>query len=140
MVQTPKEIGPQRYRAAFGRCYEDFWDGDACKLADDITLVHCGGHFAGSTALHWAAGADGKGALLTGDTIQVVSDRRFVTFMYSYPNQIPLNASAVQRIVQSVEPFAFDRIHGGWWERLVTPDAKGAVRRSAERYLRAIQG
>ena len=60
--------------------------------------------------------------------------------MYSYPNLIPLNATAVQRIVQSVEPFAFDRIHGGWWERLVTPDAKGAVRRSAERYLRAIQG
>jgi len=110
------------------------------QFGDGLTLIHCGGHFAGSTALHWGAGADGKGALLTGDTITVVSDRRFVSFMYSYPNLIPLNASSINRIVQSVEPFAFDRIYGGWWERLVAPDAKGAVKRSAERYLRAIQG
>jgi glyoxylase-like metal-dependent hydrolase (beta-lactamase superfamily II) len=117
-----------------------YWDGDTHSLGDGLTLIHCGGHFAGSTAMHWAAGAEGKGVLLTGDTLTVVSDRRFVSFMYSYPNLIPLNARKINRIVQSVEPFAFDRIYGGWWERLVSPDAKGAVKRSAERYLRAIQG
>ena len=42
--------------------------------------------------LHWPAGANGKGALLTGDIIQVVQDRRYVSFMRSYPNLIPLGA------------------------------------------------
>jgi hypothetical protein len=89
--------------------------------------------------LHWADGADGKGALLTGDTIYVVQDRRFVSFMYSYPNLIPLNAKTVERIVDSVEPYEFERIYAGWWDSIVQRDAKAAVKRSAERYIRAIR-
>ena len=61
-------------------------EDEIAPIDDDITLIRCGGHFPGSTVLHWAKGADGKGVLLTGDTIMVVSDRRYVTFMYSYPN------------------------------------------------------
>ena len=117
-----------------------FWDGDTLPLMDGVTVVRCGGHFDGSAALHWAAGAEGRGALLTGDTLQVVSDRRFVTFMYSYPNAIPLPAAAIRRIVGAVEPFAFDTLSGGWWDRIVAPDAKGAVARSAERYIAMIEG
>jgi hypothetical protein len=117
-----------------------FWDGEAQPLVEGVTAIRCGGHFAGSAVLHWAAGADGNGALLTGDTMQVVSDRRFVTFMYSYPNSIPLPASAIRRIVAAVEPYPFDYLYGGWWDRIVGPDAKGAVNRSAERYIAAISG
>src|SRR6266849_11193792 len=51
-----------------------------------VALVHCGGHFEGGTVLHWPGGANGKGALLTGDLITVVQDRRYVSFMRSYPN------------------------------------------------------
>src|SRR5215208_650734 len=116
-----------------------FWEGETHALGGGLTLIRCGGHYAGGTVLHWAGGADGRGALLTGDIIQVVSDPRWVSFMYSYPNLIPLPAPAVRRIVEAVEPFAFDRLHGAWWDRdAVEPDAKGAVRRSADRYLRAI--
>jgi glyoxylase-like metal-dependent hydrolase (beta-lactamase superfamily II) len=115
-----------------------FWEGAAFPLMDGLTLIRCGGHFPGSTVLHWQAGADGKGALLTGDTMQVAQDRRFVSFMYSYPNMIPLNAKKVQRIVEAVEPYAFDRLYGGWWDLIVKSDAKAAVKRSAERYIRAI--
>ena len=115
-----------------------FWEGEAQPLVEGVTAIRCGGHFAGSSVLHWAAGADGKGALFTGDTMQVVSDRRFVTFMYSYPNSIPLPAGAIRRIVAAVEPYSFDTLYGGWWDRIVGPDAKGAVRRSAERYIAAI--
>ena len=86
-----------------------------------LTLVRCGGHFTSSTVLHWADGAEGRGALLTGDTIAVALDRRYVTFMRSYPNLIPLSAAAVRRIVAAVEPFAFDRIYGGWWDYVVPP-------------------
>jgi hypothetical protein len=117
-----------------------FWEGETHPLMDGITIIRCGGHFAGSAALHWAAGAEGRGALLTGDTLQVVSDRRFVTFMYSYPNSIPLPARAIRRIVDAVEPFPFDTLYGGWWDRIVMPDAKGAVARSAERYIGMIEG
>ncbi len=87
-----------------------YWEGETCALAEGLTLVRCGGHFPGSSVLHWAAGADGRGVLLTGDTIYVVSDRRYVTFMYSYPNSIPLNAPAVKRIVDAVAPYAIERI------------------------------
>src|SRR5215212_273024 len=108
-----------------------FWKDETCELWEGITLVRCGGHFAGSDVLHWAAGAEGRGALLTGDTMQIAQDRRFVSFMYSYPNMIPLNASAVERIVQAVEPYDFDRLYGGWWDLILKNDAKAAVKRSA---------
>ena len=117
-----------------------FWSGKQHMIANGLTLVRCGGHFPGSTVLHWAGGAEGKGALLTGDTIYVVQDRRYVSFMYSYPNHIPLNASAVRRIVEAVEPFEFDRLYSSWKERVVASGAKEAVQRSAGRYLRAIEG
>ena len=42
-----------------------FWDGDALTLADGVTLIRCGGHFAGGTVLHWAQGGWGRGALLS---------------------------------------------------------------------------
>ena len=83
-------------------------------------------------------GADGGGALLTGDTMQVAQDRRYVSFMYSYPNMIPLNGHTVKRIADSVEPYAFDRIYGGWWDLIIPDDARSAVQRSAERYIKAI--
>ena len=117
-----------------------YWEGETYSLGDGLTLVRCGGHFPGSTVLHWATGAEGRGALFTGDTINVVADRRYVSFLYSYPNQIPLPAPAIRGIVNAVEPFEFDRIYGGWLDSVVRSEAKAGVRFSAERYLRAIQG
>jgi hypothetical protein len=73
-------------------------------------LIRCGGHFDGGTVLHWAGGAGGRGALLSGDIIQVVADRKHVGFMYSYPNYIPLPDPAIERIVRAVEPFKCDRV------------------------------
>jgi hypothetical protein len=88
--------------------------------------------------LHRPAAAEGRGALLSGDIIQVAQDRRWVSFMYSFPNYIPLPAAEIDRIVAAVEPFDFDRIYGAWWDRNIESDAKNAVRRSAERYKRAL--
>ena len=115
-----------------------FWEGSTLSLWDELTLVNCGGHFQGGTVLHWPTGANGKGALLTSDIITVVQDRRYVSFMRSYPNIIPLGASAIRRIVETIEPFPFEQIYGGWWQANVLADGKAAVIRSAERYLRAI--
>jgi hypothetical protein len=115
-----------------------YWEGETKELGDGLTLVCCGGHFEGGTVLHWAGGADGKGTLLTGDIIQVVPDRKHVSFMYSYPNYIPLPAAAIERIVKAVEPFEYDRVYGAFWDMVIEKDGKGAVKRSAERYVRAI--
>ncbi len=115
-----------------------FWEGTARSLWDGMTLIHCGGHFEGGTVLHCASSTDGRGALLTGDIIQVVPDRRYVSFMRSYPNLIPLSAKAVSQIVERIAPFALEQIYGAWWERNVLSDGKGAIRRSVERYLGAI--
>src|SRR5213596_2487674 len=118
-----------------------FWEGSALSLWDGLTLINGGGHFEGGTVLHWPAASRGpgsKGALLTGDIITVVQDRRYVSFMRSYPNLIPLGPPAIRRIVERIEPFSFEQIYGGWWKTNVLSDAKNAVARSAERYLRAI--
>jgi len=117
----------------------EFWRGETKSLLPGVTLIRCGGHFAGGQVLHWADGAASKGVLLSGDILQVVSDRRYVSFMYSYPNLIPLPAHTVRQIVAAVEPFAFDRIYGAWWNRVVKSEAKSAVTKSAHRYITAIE-
>jgi hypothetical protein len=115
-----------------------FWEGETRPLGNGLTLVRCGGHFDGGTVLHWPAGAGGQGALLSGDILQVCADRRHVSFMYSYPNYIPLSSAVVRRVVAAVEPFAFDRVYGAWWDRVIRDGAREAVARSRDRYLRAI--
>jgi glyoxylase-like metal-dependent hydrolase (beta-lactamase superfamily II) len=117
-----------------------YWTGDAYTICDGVTMVRCGGHFEGSCVLHWRDGAGGKGAIFAGDTIMVVSDRRYVSFMYSYPNYIPMNAATVKSVVRAVEPYAFDRIYSAWKDRTVMSDAKAAIERSVERYIKAIEG
>ena len=111
-----------------------FWDGETNDLGGGLTLVRCGGHFEGGQVLHWAE----QRALLSGDIVQVIPDRRYVSFMYSYPNLIPLPPSAVQRIAAALAPFEFDTIYGAWFDRVVERDGSAVVRRSADRYVRAV--
>jgi len=114
------------------------WFGETQPLSDDIVLVRAGGHFAGGTVLHWRTGAGGRGALLTGDIAMVAMDRRSLSFMYSYPNLIPLNPASIRAIARAVEPLAFDRIYGAWWDRNVGSGAKAVFDFSVRRYLAAI--
>jgi hypothetical protein len=116
-----------------------FWEGDALEIGDGLTLLRLGGHFAGGQVLHWAGGAADQGVLLAGDILQVVQDRRFVSFMYSYPNSIPLPAVTVRRMVRLLEPYPFERVYGAWFGAVVRADAKRAVQRSAERYVQALE-
>ncbi len=114
----------------------EHWRGETRELGEGLTLVRCGGHFAGGQVLHVA----GRRALLSGDVVQVIPDRAWVSFMYSYPNLIPLGEAAVRRIAAALEPFPFETIHGAWWGRVVRRDGSEVVRRSAERYVRALRG
>jgi glyoxylase-like metal-dependent hydrolase (beta-lactamase superfamily II) len=115
-----------------------FWHGDNQVLAPGLTLVRLGGHFPGATVLHWAGGARGEGALLSGDVLQVGEDRKSVSFMYSYPNHIPINARTVRAIVSALEPYRFEQIYGAWFGRNIKANARDVVRFSAHRYISAI--
>jgi glyoxylase-like metal-dependent hydrolase (beta-lactamase superfamily II) len=116
-----------------------FWSGDTLEIGPGLTLIRTGGHFEGSTVLHHAAGAGGRGDLFVGDNLQVTQDRCFVSFMRSYPNYIPLNRAAVERIGAAVAPYPFERVFGAFAHRNILQDGKAAVARSIERYLAAIR-
>ena len=112
----------------------ELWSGDVRELWGGLTLLRLGGHYAGGTVLHDAQ----TRTLLSGDIVMVIPDRRFVSFMWSYPNLIPLPAAEVERIAAALEPWPFDRILGAWWERLVPSDGSEVVRRSAARYAERV--
>jgi glyoxylase-like metal-dependent hydrolase (beta-lactamase superfamily II) len=116
-----------------------FWEGDRLQLKQGVNLIRCGGHFPGSAVLHWGQGAEGKGALLTGDTLQVRPDKG-LTFMHSYPNLIPLDAARVRRIADQLAEWPFETIYGGWWERVIPAGAKQILAASVEQYVAAVTG
>jgi hypothetical protein len=65
----------------------------------------------------------------------VVADRRWLSFMYSYPNYIPEHPDTIRRALGMVESLDFAVIYGAFWGRVLTQDAKAAVVRSARRYF-----
>jgi glyoxylase-like metal-dependent hydrolase (beta-lactamase superfamily II) len=115
------------------------WPGEAIEPVPGMTLLRLGGHFDGAAVLHWAGGAGGGGALLCGDTLMVVMDRRYVSFMYSFPNLIPLSPAIVADIADKLRPYPYERIYGAWPGRVVLIDGPGSVERSVERYLRNVR-
>jgi hypothetical protein len=116
----------------------EHWAGERHPLWDGLELVRLGGHFAGATVCVWPGGADGRGAVLAGDVIQVVADTDWASFMWSFPNYIPLPAREVARIRAAVAELRFDRVYGAWWPAVMGSDAKAKVLRSADRYLAAL--
>ncbi len=110
------------------------WSG-ALEVLPGVTLVQCGGHFPGSAVAHWAAGAEGRGAILCGDTIMVAPGEDRVTFVYSAPIRLPLAEPGVSGIVRALAPYDFDRIYGGWWSPAIPANGKAILQRSAQRYI-----
>ena len=118
----------------------ELWEGEGRPLGDGLELVRLGGHFAGGTVCLWPDGAEGRGALLSGDVVQVVADPDWASFMWSYPNYIPLPAAEVARMREVLAGLAFDRVYGAFWPGVMRDDARAKVLRSADRYLAALEG
>jgi len=116
----------------------EHWSGERLELGDGLELHRLGGHYEGGTVCLWRGGAGGRGALLSGDIVQVVSDRDWASFMYSYPNLIPLPAAESRRIRGRSDELAVARVYGAWWPAIMAEDARAKVLRSADRYLRAL--
>jgi hypothetical protein len=114
------------------------WNGPH-PVVPGVTLHQAGGHFPGSAVAHWSAGAEGRGVLLSGDTIQANPDRASTTMMRSYPNRIPLSAAVVERVTRAVESLAFDRLYDNFGHT-IADDAKAVVQRSADRYIGWVRG
>jgi glyoxylase-like metal-dependent hydrolase (beta-lactamase superfamily II) len=104
-----------------------------------VKLAQIGGHFPGSAVVHWEAGSDGRGVLLSGDTVFANPDRTSVSFMRSFPNHLPLSAATVDRIGRALGPFRFDRLYGNFDIRIDT-DADEIVRRSVDRHIGWVTG
>jgi glyoxylase-like metal-dependent hydrolase (beta-lactamase superfamily II) len=104
-----------------------------------VTLIQCGGHFPGSAVVHWADGADGAGALLTGDTIFVTPGEDRLTFVWSAPNRLPLPEPSIRGILAAVKSDPFDRIYGGW-APTIHSGARAALTASAGRYIQFLRG
>ena len=115
------------------------WQGDTLEILRGVTLVRLGGHFPGGTVLHWADGADRRGALLSGDIVQVAADLNRVSFLWSYPNMMPLAGGTVRRIADTLNPFPFERIYGAFPGRQVMAGGAQAVERSAARYIELLE-
>lgn len=105
---------------------------DDTEIIPGVTISVPGGHFPGSCVVHWD-GRDGAGVLLCGDAIGVNADRNSVTYLWSYPNRIPLSAPDALRIARHLERFDFDRIHDNF-RGFIERDGRAVVERSAERH------
>lgn len=113
----------------------EFWSGEMRDVLPGVTLHRLGGHFPGGAVLHWDAG---RGVLLTGDIASVAPDRQHVSFMWSFPNWVPLPAAEVVRMGAVLDRLEFDAVYGAWWDRVIERDGKQAVARSVARYVRAV--
>lgn len=111
------------------------WNGETLEIAKGVTLLRLGGHYPGGTVLHWADGAGARGALLSGDIVQVAPDFNRVSFLWSYPNMMPLSAAMVRRIADTLAPWRYERVYGAFPGRQVMAGGAEVVERSAARYI-----
>jgi glyoxylase-like metal-dependent hydrolase (beta-lactamase superfamily II) len=109
------------------------------EVVPGITLSQPGGHFPGSAIAYWAAGAEGRGVVLAGDTFFPNPDRKSISFMRSYPNRIPLSAAVVDRVTTAVLEYDFDRVYGNFGNA-IDSDARNILRWSADRHLAWVRG
>jgi glyoxylase-like metal-dependent hydrolase (beta-lactamase superfamily II) len=114
------------------------WHEETRELLPGVTLIRAGGHFEGGTVLHWADTHDRAGALLVGDIIQVTPGGHRVSFMWSYPNMMPLPARAITHITKAIAPFSYERIYGAFAGQNIPQNAPAIVARSAARYIELI--
>jgi len=102
------------------------------KHSTDIESVCVGGHFEGSRVfLHKPSRTLG-----VADSIYV-TPRRTASFMWSYPNMIPLPPTAIHGIWDSVKGLPFDRVLGCFEGQEIRANGRKIIQDSAQLWLRA---
>ncbi|KAL4920012.1 beta-lactamase-like protein [Aspergillus aurantiobrunneus] len=110
----------------------------------DIVAIKTGGHFRGSTVLWWKS----LKTLLIADTIAVVPSGRYwvdrpagtasFTFMWSYPNMIPLSADDVHGVWKAIKHTEFEITRGAFIGMDTDTDSKKRLLDSAQIFVRAM--
>ena len=113
-----------------------FWDGDTLELTRDVSVIRLGGHFAGGCVLHWARD---EGVVLSGDIVQVTPGAHAVSFMWSYPNMLPLPAATVSDITHRLSTVKFKQLYGAFEGKDITKNADDIVQRSGEKYVSCLK-
>ncbi|EIN11210.1 hypothetical protein PUNSTDRAFT_98270 [Punctularia strigosozonata HHB-11173 SS5] len=127
----------------------NFWEGASYNFiqqsAEKLSMIRCGGHFPGSCVLHWQPKGSKtinnsisitRSLVLCSDTFMIAPDRKTISFMYSYPNQVPLSPKEVGGIWQAIAYLGFNRALSAWPGREIVHDAKSLVLKSALRFTR----
>lgn len=79
-----------------------------------------------------------EGVMLAGDIVQITPGAHHVSFMWSYPNMLPLPIKQVKDIRDRIAPFKFEKIYGAFDGQNILKGGKEIVDSSAERYMRII--
>ncbi|KAH6638237.1 hypothetical protein C7974DRAFT_451534 [Boeremia exigua] len=116
----------------------------AQEVVPGVTAVQCGGHFDGSSVLHW------EKKLFIADTMMSVPSGFYnagraerdpkttaYSFMWSYPNMIPLPPSKIHGIWKALKPYEFDATFGGFMgQNVARTDLKKQVLDSMKTFVR----
>ncbi|BFZ63621.1 hypothetical protein YB2330_004752 [Saitoella coloradoensis] len=88
------------------------------EIFPGVRFVKVGGHFPGSAILHLAPDLFHEGSpssILVADSIGIVPNLTHpFSFLWSYPNMIPLHPDQVHKIWMAVAGLEFENVHGGW--------------------------
>jgi len=118
--------------------------GTAQEIIPGVTAIKCGGHFPGSLVLHWASAK----ILCLADTIMTVPSglsfhksrqpgTNTYSFMWSYPNMIPLDPEALMGIWEAVKGFEFETTFGGFpGQDVRRKDARKLMLESAQNWVK----
>ena len=110
-----------------------FWEGDYLSLSKDVTIIRTGGHFPGSSVLHYKTSKD-LGTLFIGDTLYLSRSKNHISAMYSYPNVIPLKPEKLFNIFNTVAELKFDSLYGAFEWQNIHKGAKTILSNSLNRY------
>ncbi|KAL3464073.1 beta-lactamase-like protein [Aspergillus heterothallicus] len=110
----------------------------------ELVVIKTGGHFPGSTVLWWKK----LRTLLIADSIAVVPSARYwvdrspgtasFTFMWSYPNMIPLSADDVHVIWKAIRHTDFEITRGAFVGMDTDTDSKNRFLDSAKIFVKAM--
>lgn len=110
------------------------WTDDALNLWDNLTIVNLGGHFEGGCVLLIQQMTE-KGVMLCSDILQISLSREFIAMMYSYPNNIPLPLSEIERMRNRLKELDFDTLYGSFYHQDLTENVRTILDDSIARYF-----
>lgn len=112
-----------------------YWGGEKHKLVPGLEIIHTGGHFPGSSVLHFKP-SHKEGRLLVGDSLYLSRDKKHISAMFSYPNVIPLASDELNNVFEGISRLEFDALYGAFGWQNIHSGAKKIFENSFKRYHR----